>query len=62
MTQVAFWRFVWLAGVRLPLSVLPVWQAVPMGAWGCVVLIVARYTGFNLATARVTLDAKRKRR
>lgn len=48
-----FWKFVWLAGVRLPLA-LPggLFERVRLAAWGCTVLIVARYTGWNLATGR----------
>ena len=44
-----FWRFVWLAGGRLPWSLgLSHWQAFALMVQGCATLIVARYTGWNL--------------
>jgi len=57
MSEREFWKFVWLAGVRLPF-IFPcgLFERVRLSAWGCTQLIVARYTGWNLAKGRWCWD------
>lgn len=53
MTERGFWRFVWLAGVRLPWACAgDPWEATRMMLVGCATLVVARYTGVNLLARR----------